>query len=229
MPRWAGLCLLLSLAVVGCQSGQVVILDSTPPESPVSSRIPKTPHRGSLADRSRNTWAEVAPMTGRLDPMGQITRITVHHSGEVNDLSSDMDIISHLRRVQSNQCKTKASGGLGAGDLAYHFVIDRNGVTWEGRSLRYQGAHAGNSTANRGNVGICVLGNFNVQYPNARQRSNLRELLVKLTKRYALSDRDIYTHCEIRAYYGLSATECPGIHLQSAVDAMRHGFRVGPR
>lgn len=227
LPRWTGLYLLLSLAVIGCQSEQTVILDSTPTESAASSRSSKPPRRGNLADRSRSAWASVAPMTGRLDPMGQITRITIHHSGEVNDLSSNMDIISHLRRVQSSQCRTKSSGGLGAGDLAYHFVIDRNGVTWEGRSLRYQGAHAGNSTANRGNVGICVLGNFNVQYPNARQKKNLRELLTRLMKRYELSDRDIYTHREIRAYYGLSATECPGTHLQSAVDAMRHGFRVG--
>jgi N-acetyl-anhydromuramyl-L-alanine amidase AmpD len=153
--------------------------------------------------------------------MGKVTRITVHHSGEVNDMNSEQEIITHLRNVQASQCRTKAAGGLGAGDLAYHFIIDRNGETWEGRSLDYQGAHAGNSLANRGNIGVCVLGSFNVQYPNERQKDSLKALLRRLTQRYGLTEREIYTHREIRAYYGLAATECPGSHLQSVVDAMR--------
>jgi hypothetical protein len=244
LSKWLWLFIVGILALTGCAPDQVVLLDSTPAErtpGPVvthstRSTVPGSPRvaqgtsvspKGSLAEHSRRDWAEVAPIAMRLEPMGKITRITVHHCGEVNDLDSEPQIIDYLRRTQSSQCRTKAAGGLGAGDLAYHFIIDRNGETWEGRSLSYQGAHAGNSTANRGNVGICVLGNFNVQYPNDNQKASLKALLNRLTTRYDLGADDIYTHREIRAYYGLSATDCPGNHLQSVVDGMRRGFKSG--
>ena len=188
-----------------------------------------TSRSGDLAEHSRRDWASVAPIASLLDPMGMVTRITVHHSGEVNEMNSEEDIIAYLRCVQSSQCRTKASGGLGAGDLAYHFIIDRNGDTWEGRSLRYQGAHAGNSTANKGNIGICVLGNFDVQYPNERQKQSLKDLLNRLTERYGLTSAEVYTHREIKAYYGLPTTECPGSHLQVVVDSWRRApARRGP-
>lgn len=229
MFRWIWPSALAVALLAGCESDKVLVLDSTPTGSTarrVVSRGGTSSSSGSsgvLTEHSRGDWARVAPIADRLDPMGKVTRITVHHSGEFNDMDSETEVIAHLRAVQSSQCRSKAAGGLGAGDLAYHFIIDRNGDTWEGRSLSYQGAHAGNSTANRGNIGICVLGNFNVQYPNERQKQSLKELLSRLTERYGLSSSDIYTHREIRAYYGLAGTECPGTHLQSVVDSTRRG------
>jgi len=227
--RMCVVCVLVAWATAGCQGGGALRLASTPTGSRAVSSEPKREEAGSLSDRSRDDWANVGPIGGKLDPMGQITRVTVHHSGTTNDLVTESEIIDYLRRVRTSQCRSKSDHGLGAGDLSYHFVIDRKGVTWEGRSLRYQGAHAGNSVANRGNVGICLLGNFNVQYPNDAQVTALRELLVKLRGRYGLSDRDIYTHREIRAYYKLSGTECPGTHLQSTVETMRLGLRAGAK
>ena len=223
-------CALLTVLLAGCQHDQVVRLDSTRPgrTTYVSRDVaPARTSRGTdLAVHSRRDWATVAPISMRLDPMGKVTRITVHHSGELNEMNSDNQVIEYLRNVQSSQSRPKASGGLGAGDLAYHFIIDRNGVTWEGRSLNYQGAHAGNSDANRGNIGICVLGNFDVQYPNDRQKESLKTLLGRLMDRYSLSGSDIYTHREIRVSYGLASTECPGTRLQPFVNQMRRELKT---
>lgn len=165
-------------------------------------------------------------MTDRLDPMGTVTRVTVHHSGEANNMQSEAQIAQQLEEYRVSQSRSAASGGLGAGDLAYHFVIDRRGVVWEGRPLCYQGAHAGNSLANRGNVGVCLLGNFNVQNPNSDQTRALRDLLNKLMARYRLAGSDVYTHREVKAQYGLATTDCPGTYLQQEVATLRYQLKA---
>ncbi len=228
MDKWVWTGFLGLMLLAGCQQDQALILDSTPrTRTPETTAGRTSAGSDNFAEHKRTDWATTAPIAGRLDPMGEVTRITVHHSGEVNELNSEADIVAHLRGIQTSQCRSKASGGLGAGDVAYHFIIDRNGEVWEGRSLRYQGAHAGNSTANRGNIGICVLGNFNVQYPSPHQQESLKELLERLMTSYNLDANNIYTHREIRAYYGLSATECPGRNLQSVTETVRQGFTGG--
>ena len=231
VSRWVKLSAFLLLFLAGCYSDKPLVLQSTPADRAISPakayNVVNPAKGGDLADHSRRDWARVAPISDRLDPMGPVTRITVHHSGDFNDMNSEEQIVAHLQAVQSSQCRPKSAGGLGAGDLAYHFIIDRKGDIWEGRSLNYQGAHAGNSAANKGNIGICVLGNFDVQYPNDRQKQSLKALLVRLMDRYGLANTDIYTHREIRADYGLAGTDCPGTHLQPVVDSLRRGSLGG--
>jgi len=177
----------------------------------------------------RREWANAAPIVSRLDPMGTPTCITVHHEGDYASPMSQSYVCGHLRAIRTQQIKTKASGGLEAGDIAYHFIIDPSGNVWEGRSLQYQGAHAGNFYANRGNIGICLLGNFDAQTVPEAQRQALRRLLVTLMKRYRLSASAIYTHREVKRRFGLPPTECPGRNLQVYVDSLRTQFRVASR
>ena len=110
----------------------------------------------------RSTWAKAAPVTSRLNPMGSIKLITVHHEGWTPvfftgaDLTAQrLDLVrrSHIERMD-------------AGDIGYHFIIDRAGLLWHGRELRYQGAHVKDHNSN--NLGIMVLGNFDLQQPTAQ-------------------------------------------------------------
>jgi hypothetical protein len=164
----------------------------------------------------RSSWIAAAPIKSRLEPMGKVTRITVHHEamgaaeeGSVEEVKDELRLLrtSHINRSFA--------------DIGYHYVIDYNGRIWEGRPVKYQGAHAGNGDANRGNIGIVLLGNFEIQKPTKTQLSSLQTLTEYLMKRYSLTCARVFTHKEIRSKYGLSATACPGRNLQSQVNLMR--------
>ena len=79
-----------------------------------------------------------------------------------------------------------------------------DGRVWEGRPITYQGAHAGNHELNRANVGVALLGNFNVQALPGAQETALRQLLASLVARYHVPLSAIKGHCHMRA------TDCPG-------------------
>ena len=175
-----------------------------------------------LAVRPRSSWADTSPMLSRLDPMGTPWRITVHHEGsDTDDLFSESGVAERLRTITKVQEQSVGEGGLGAGDLAYHFVIDRSGRIWEGRSLSWQGAHAGNGTANTGNIGVVLLGNFDVQEPTASQLLSLRQLLANLCQRYTVRPENIYGHDEVKTQYGLPSTRCPGRYLSAWLRSYR--------
>ena len=230
-------CLVLAIVVVaaGCATSQPVTWRPQPiPPRPKWER--KTPQPtpppetfGDLAVRPRSEWANAPPIADRLDPMGTPTCVTVHHEGNAAYLMSSAQVCSHLRAIRAHQIKTKAGGGLGAGDIAYHFLIDAGGTVWEGRPMCYQGAHAGNSTANRGNIGICLFGDFNRQRVGAAQKQSLHTLLVVLMRKYGIPSSRIYTHREVKRRFGLPPTQCPGTHLQAYVDQLRAHWRYASR
>jgi N-acetyl-anhydromuramyl-L-alanine amidase AmpD len=152
-------------------------------------------------------------------------RITVHHEGSnTEDLTSEAGVAERLRTITRVQQQSVGEGGLGAGDLAYHFVIDRSGRIWEGRLLNWQGAHAGNEAANTGNIGIVLLGNFDLQEPSVSQLLSLRQLLANLCQRYAIRPENIYGHDEVKSQYGLPPTRCPGRHLSAWLRSYRWQF-----
>ena len=149
--------------------------------------------------------------------MGKVSRITIHHEGmETTEESSVEGVKEELRLIQKSHVNRSI-----AGDIGYHYVIDYNGRIWEGRPVKYQGAHAGNGDANKGNIGIVLLGNFEVQRPTQAQLNSLETLTDFLMKRYDLTCARVFTHKEIRKKYGLSATACPGRYLQSQVTLIR--------
>jgi len=196
--------------------------------SPVRPLRPPRAERSASAPRtmpvvlSRNLWAKSAPITSRLDPMGQPWRITLHHEGTDSGEPSGFDSVAErLRTIAKVHERPTSRGGLGAGDLAYHFVIDQSGRIWEGRQLKYQGAHAGNGAANSGNIGIVLLGNCQRHRPTSRQLASLHRLIDDLCSRYQISRHNIYGHDEVRAQYRLSPTTCPGRFLSEWIEDFR--------
>jgi hypothetical protein len=201
---------------------------AVPPVRPtVPAPVAQAPSIGGVHRRSE--WANAAPIVSRLDPMGTPTCITVHHEGDYASPMSQSYVCGHLRAIRTQQVKDKSSGGLGAGDIAYHFIIEPSGSVWEGRSLQYQGAHAGNSLANRGNIGVCLLGNFDTQPVPEAQKRALQVILLSLMKRYNIPASAVYTHREVKRRFGLAATDCPGRNLQVFMDGLRSQLRVASR
>jgi N-acetyl-anhydromuramyl-L-alanine amidase AmpD len=166
----------------------------------------------------RDVWALESPINHRLTPMGRVRRITVHHEGAVtpNDHTGIVEVAADIRDIRKVHLRV-----LGAGDIGYHYVIDRAGRIWTGRPAAYRGAHAGGD-ANIGNLGIMLLGNFDIQTPTDRQKLALLAFLHNQMKRYVVPVRAVFTHQELKP------TRCPGKSLQKYMNRLRAGLHPGP-
>jgi N-acetyl-anhydromuramyl-L-alanine amidase AmpD len=153
-------------------------------------------------------------MGARILPMGTVERITVHHEGSTEVTFADwVSTAQRLEMIRQSHLER-----LHAGDIGYHYVIDRAGNIWQGRDIAFQGAHVRDHNA--GNVGVMVLGNFDVQRPTDAQLATLRTTVATLRQAYRVPLGRVYTHKE------LNPTECPGINLQGRMVAFRQSGLV---
>ena len=206
--------------------GVAAILQTPPPPPPqpgpakvhpaiARPRAP-APEPQTFGILPRNAWQpRYTTQNSRTVPMGRPERITVHHSAHDNtDASPSAHETARLIRGMQEYHVTERRWA----DLGYHYVIDPRGRIWEGRPLRFQGAHAGNPETNHRNVGIVLMGDFENIRPPSAQVAALRWLIRQLSGKYGIPHTKIYGHCD------LSATHCPGKHLQEIVKAIRaHG------
>jgi hypothetical protein len=152
---------------------------------------------------SRSQWTSrgVARM-GDINPMNGVRRITIHHDGmPPTSLRSVGEVRARIEQIRQSHVS-----GRGWADIGYHYVIDPLGRVWEGRNVRFQGAHV--KDQNENNLGILVLGNFDRQQPTAGQLQALDRFVAAQMQRYRIGMRDVRTHQE------RSPTECPGRNLQ---------------
>jgi hypothetical protein len=195
----------------------------------VSQRAPvvaassvKTTHAVDIAVQPRSSWSPAPPVGAKLDPMGRIFRITVHHSAMLFRDTSPATAAGQLRVIQKNHMQNPDRR---YGDIGYHFLIDPAGRVWEGRDLKWQGAHA-RSDNNKGNIGICVLGNFirgrDGQRPTATELHALEDLIQKLAVRYGIGPDQVFCHSDF------VKTECPGPYLEPEVARIAHSLARPP-
>ena len=181
----------------------------TPAPTRSASPAPATSSR--VLKRAR--WSPASARPSGMDPMGRVWRLTVHHSAVHTRGASETAAAQAMRSIQSTHMDLWKFD-----DIGYHYIIDSVGRIWTARDVRYQGAHARGKN-NRGNVGICLLGNFvkgpNGEQPSKSQVSALVTLIAQLRSRYQIAADQILTHGE------LVATECPGANLQAIVDRLR--------
>ena len=178
-------------------------------EAPVVAPVPVK--QVNISAIARSSWAKGNPIPRNMNQMLPVRYITVHHDGMTafkstsrGAASSRLETIrkSHLRR----------DGGRW-GDIGYHFAIDPAGRIWEARPLSWQGAHV--RAKNEGNIGVVMLGNYELQSVNRAQLSTLQSTLKELMKKYRVPVARVKTHQE------WAATACPGESLQGAMKQMR--------
>jgi len=135
---------------------------------------------------ARSTWTSTPIDLGNVDPMHpRPYRITIHHTGRIIDQELDG---AELMRVVEREHRKKGWAGIG-----YHFVISADGRVWEGRPLRFQGAHARGDN-NVGNIGISVAGNFDRQQLSPLLERRLRHLLDVLRRTYRIPPHAVHGH-----------------------------------
>ena len=164
----------------------------------------------------RSAWDARAPIR-TVAPLGTPTRITVHHEGAKKFESTNLQVTA--RRIHSIQEYHQSTHGWS--DIGYHLIVDRAGRAWEGRSLATVGAHAGNRATNLNNLGIMLLGNYDLQQPSTEQRATLLVLLEGARRAWNIPKSQLFTHGEIRVAAGLGMTDCPGKNVAEIVKAFR--------
>jgi len=172
-----------------------------------------------LAVENRSAWSPAAADRGNLEPMGAPRRVTIHHSAMYFRDTRPSVCAAQIQRIQKEHM-----GNRGYGDIGYHFLIDPAGRIWQGRDMRWQGAHA-SGINNRQNIGVCVLGNFlrgrGGQGPNGAQLQAMQTLVAQLMQQYGFGPTDVHCHSDFKA------TECPGPLMESAVAQMVRDLQRG--
>lgn len=80
--------------------------------------------------------------------------------------------------------------------VGYHFVIEKDGTVTQTRAITEKGLHCiGKNTSS---IGVCFMGNFDIEMPTLEQNNAFKELFASIQERYPyLQARDIKPH---RAY-----------------------------
>jgi N-acetyl-anhydromuramyl-L-alanine amidase AmpD len=89
--------------------------------------------------------------------------------------------------------------------IAYHYVIGGKGEIKQTRLDDEIGYHASNWPVNKTSIGICLLGNFDVEKPNPVQLFTLRDLIKKIKGKFYIK--------EVVGHRKYSAKTCPGKNL----------------
>lgn len=219
----------MGLLATGCSSGGGLIGSGSPDIRPLppgrdygtiygrrrfpnnTTSLPRTAPQqpGRLRVVPRRYWTDAAPIAGRVNPMGDVQNITVHHEGSSAFTAGDVPATTQrIEKIRHTHVE-----GRGWGDIGYHYIIDRAGRVWEARPSRYQGAHVKNH--NSRNLGVMCLGNFEIQSPSAAQVAALERTIAHMMRWYRVPVGRVFTHRE------LAATACPGRLLQPRLVAMR--------
>lgn len=129
-----------------------------------------------------------------------ISRITLHHQGLPFTRSKDPR--QYLRDLQSWSRNSR-----GWVDVPYHYVVDLDGLVYEGRDIRFAG-DTNTSYDPAGHALIEVVGNFEEVEPNAAQLEAVVKVMAMLAARYRVPVENILGHRDVAP-----GTECPGKNL----------------
>lgn len=183
---------------------------------------------GPLQIVSRTEWGCPDGQSMRGTPSyTTVTHAIVHHTAGSNDVADWRNEVLNIWRYHVNT--------NGWDDVGYNFLIDPNGVIYEGRAGGdgVLGAHF--SCRNTNTVGVALLGTFSTVSPAPAAVRSLTELLRELTRRFGLDPAAITLHAPsgltmpaISAHRDgnvspvtCTRTECPGDVLYAMLPAIR--------
>jgi hypothetical protein len=234
-----GLFLAVTSFLAGCAGTRTSLPDPVWPGDPTDtsrpSNIAANPPRYQASPVAalppevipRSRWTSEGIVAGRLTANGNgglmngISRITVHHDAlDSGSIRSTGDAIRRLNQVRTAHITRRPEPFA---DIGYHYIIDPQGRIWEGRPIRYQGAHV--KGQNEHNLGIVLMGHFDRQSPTPAALDSLERFVVWAMHHYNIPLSRVKTHQE------MAPTECPGRNLQRYMVRARSGggalYRAG--
>ena len=213
----------------------------------VSPRAP-APVAPGLAIWPRESWAP-GPPTGPL-AAEQVRFLLVHHTAENTDHTA-AQVPSILAAMYAFH-----TGPKGWHDIAYNFLVDREGGVWEGRAGSLAGPVAADATG--GSQGfdqlVCFIGDFTSVTPTPAALDAGNRTLAWLAQRYSIDTSAgakvtfvsrgsnkwpagaRVTTSTIAGHREMSTTACPGnafypyvrTQMQGAVQELRAGLPPAP-
>jgi hypothetical protein len=204
--------LLVSALLVGCQSNKQQTINFPPPtfsgptiaQKPAPKLAPVAPTApvASAQSGGPREWTPIAPAR-------PWRWIVIHHSASPSGSMAVFD----------KEHKAKGWDGVG-----YHFVIGNGTNSGDGQievtprwPIQKWGAHAktADNRFNEYGIGICLVGNFDIERPTPAQMRSLSRLVAYLSHTYHISASNVLGHGETKA------THCPGRYVNiSAVRQM---------
>jgi len=176
----------------------------------------------------RSCWCP----SGNCDPQSSpyaidVTHVIVHHSA--TNYSSGTDYAQVVYSYWDYHVNTH-----GWNDIGYNWLVDSNGILYEGRGDGIQGAHF--SCMNGQTMGVCMIGNFETATPTTEAISTLESIVA-----WEVTDKDIdvlantyHPSSQLNLYtvsghkdgnpspVGCpSGTLCPGTNLYSELASIR--------
>lgn len=132
--------------------------------------------------------------------MRKVNKIVVHSSASPEGREDTVEDVTrwHLAR--------------GFKDIGYHYIIELDGIVFQGRPLSKQGAHVRGH--NTDTIGICYIGGTD----NTRQRNpkDTRTDAQKRSLRKLLSDlKQMFPNAEIVGHRDLAANACPSFDAKN--------------
>ncbi|MDP7071031.1 MAG: peptidoglycan recognition family protein [Phycisphaerales bacterium] len=207
------------LVLGGCATRSTSRLTRVPGpiwESPATTEPPPAttlPDAAGAGIMPRRNWAKGNPIPTRMDRMTPIHRITIHHDGMSAFTETSLAAASgRLESIRRSHLRRRPQP---FGDIGYHYAIDPAGRVWGGRPVTWQGAHV--RAQNQGNLGIVVLGNYELQGVNEAQKRAIVRFLGQQMRTYGVPRSKVATHQE------MAPTACPGASLQRFMMTARHG------
>jgi hypothetical protein len=213
----------LSFISPGASSAQM------PPGSAGASSVPEG--NQSLSVVSRTGWGCPDGQGSRWTPYyTTVTHLIVHHTATPNTSS---DWAATVRAIWNYHAVT-----LGWGDIGYNYLIDPNGVIYEGRSGGDGSMGAHFSCANGNTMGVALLGNYSSVAPSASMMDSLERLLAEKSETFNLDPLATTYHASSRLTIPTisghrdgnsmsvgcpSGTVCPGNVAYNLLPSIRSG------
>jgi len=183
--------------------------------------------QGSIV--SRIDWGcpdgEAAPMWPPAYTV--VTHAVVHHTAGANDLTN---WAAEVRNIWYFHTFTN-----GWGDIGYNYLIDPNGVIYEGRAGSNGAIGAHFSCRNTNTVGIALLGTYSNVPPTDAALATLKKLLADVCRQNAIDPTAVLYHPPSQLILSTilghrdgnpstqtcTRTECPGDVLYSMLPIIR--------
>ncbi|MFV9507703.1 MAG: N-acetylmuramoyl-L-alanine amidase [Oscillochloridaceae bacterium umkhey_bin13] len=156
---------------------------------------------------SRTAWGNPDGQGSRATPAYRtVTHMVIHHTAEPNSLSgSQQTWADRVRAIWSFHTFTR-----GWGDIGYNYLIDPNGVIYEGRAGG-DDAVGFHDTANFGSMGVAVIGTYSIVQPTAPSQTSLVNLLA-----WKANQRGINPHGQA-FYFGCSRSSACNPFVSDAI------------
>jgi hypothetical protein len=181
---------------------------------------------GGIPVVTRNQWycgnqqdCSIPPSSTWDTEYNPVTHFIIHHTATSN---TSNNWANEVKAVWSYHANVR-----GWSDIGYNFLIDPNGVIYEGRfgGDRVTAGHT--LSHNSGTVGISMLGDYSNINISSKARDSLNRLLIALSYHHKVDMDKIWPDKTGTTRYGVSGhrdwgqTGCPGNGFYSSMQYMR--------